>query len=197
MATSTAEIPGYRYGDAGLERSPLTLAELDLLKQTVLFGDDDVAALAQAAEVLEPQTHEILDVWYGYVGAHPHLAAYFSTPDGVMIDDYLARVRERFKQWILDACRRPYDQAWLDYQWEIGLRHTRIKKNRTDHAASVPEIHLRYMVAFIFPITATMRPFLAAGGHPPEQVDAMQTAWFKAVTLHATAWIHPYVPDRF
>ena len=197
MTTRTAEIPGYRYGDEGLARSPLTLAELDLLKQTVLFGDDDVAALAQAADVLEPQTHEILDVWYGYVGAHPHLAAYFSTPDGVLLDDYLARVRERFKQWILDACRRPYDQAWLDYQYEIGLRHTRLKKNQTDHAASVPEIHLRYMVAFIVPITATMRPFLSAGGHSPEQVDAMHTAWFKAVTLHATAWIHPYVPDRF
>jgi hypothetical protein len=197
MATATAGIPGYRFGDETLERSPMTLQDLELLKQTVLFGDDDVAALAQAAEVLEGQTDQILEVWYGYVGAHPHLAAYFSTPDGTLLDHYLGRVRARFRQWILDACRRPYDQAWLDYQYEIGLRHTRAKKNETDAAASVPEIHLRYMVAFIFPITATMRPFLAAGGHPPEQVDAMHTAWFKAVTLHATAWIQPYAPDRF
>ncbi len=163
----------------------------------MLFGDDDVAALAQAGDVLEGQTDDILEVWYGYVGAHPHLAAYFSTPGGELIGDYLARVRARFRKWILDACRRPYDQAWLDYQYEIGLRHTRDKKNQVDGADSVPEIHLRYMVAFIFPITATMRPFLAAGGHPPEQVDAMQTAWFKAVTLHATVWIQPYAPDRF
>ena len=197
MTHDTASIAGYRYGDGALQTSPLTLDELDLLKQTVLFGPDDVAALRQAADVLEGQTDQILDVWYGYVGAHPHLAAYFSTPSGVMIDDYLDRVRQRFRQWILDACRRPYDQAWLDYQYEIGLRHTRLKKNRTDDASSVPEIHLRYMIAFIFPITATMAPFLAAGGHPREQVDAMHAAWFKAVALHATAWCQPYAPDRF
>jgi hypothetical protein len=197
MALDTARIPGYRYGDTELERSPITLDELDLLKRTVLFGPDDVAALAQAGDVLEGRTEEILEVWYGYVGAHPHLAAYFSTPDGELLGDYLGRVRARFRQWVLDVCRRPYDQAWLDYQHEIALRHTSAGKNRTDGADSVPEIHLRYMVAFIFPITATMRPFLAAGGHPPEEVDAMHAAWFKAVTLHATVWTQPYAPARF
>ncbi len=197
MTMDTTQIAGYRFGDDTLPRSPITLEELDLLKQTVLFGADDVAALARAADVLEPQTDQILEVWYGYVGAHPHLAAYFSTPDGVLIDDYLARVRLRFRQWILDACRRPYDQAWLDYQNEIALRHTRVKKNQVDAADSVPEIHLRYMIAFIFPITATMAPFLAAKGHPPEQVEAMHAAWFKAVTLHATVWAQPYAAERF
>lgn len=197
MTTDTARIPGYRFGDDTLERSPITLDELELLKQTVLFGPDDVAALAQAGDVLEGQTEQILDVWYGYVGAHPHLAHYFSTPNGDLLGDYLGRVRARFRQWILDVCRRPYDQAWLDYQYEIALRHTRVKKNQADTADSVPEIHLRYIIAFIFPITATMRPFLVADGHLPEQVDAMHAAWFKAVTLHATVWAQPYAPDRF
>jgi hypothetical protein len=197
MIAPIAPIAGYRFGDDSLARSPITLDELDLLKQTVLFGPDDVAALARAGEVLEGRTDQILDTWYGYVGAHPHLARYFSTPDGVLLDDYLGRVRLRFRQWILDACRRPYDQAWLDYQNEIALRHTRAGKNRTDAADSVAEIHLRYMIAFIFPITATMAPFLAADGHPREQVDAMHAAWFKAVTLHATVWAQPYAPDRF
>ena len=197
MTTHTADIAGYRFGDDALARSPITLDELDLLKQTVLFGPDDVAALSLAGDVLESQTDQILETWYGYVGAHPHLAAYFSTPDGVLIADYLGRVRQRFRQWILDACRRPYDQAWLDYQYEIALRHTRDKKNQTDAADSVPEIHLRYMIAFIFPITATMAPFLAADGHDPEQVAAMHAAWFKAVTLHATVWAQPYAPERF
>ena len=32
---------------------------------------------------------------------------------------------------------QPLDQAWLDYQHEIGLRHTRNRKNTTDHADSV------------------------------------------------------------
>ena len=163
----------------------------------MLFGPDDVAALARAGDVLEGQTEQILDVWYGYVGAHPHLARYFSTPDGELLGDYLGRVRARFRQWILDACRRSYNQAWLDYQHEIALRHTRAKKNHADAAHSVPEINLRYMIAFIFPITATMGPFLAADGHPPEQVEAMHAAWFKAVTLHATVWAQPYAPERF
>lgn len=197
MTLDSSQTPGYRYGDQGLERSPITLEDLDLLKQTVLFGDDDVAALARAGDVLESQTDQILEVWYGYVGAHPHLAAYFSTPDGALLGDYLARVRARFRLWILDVCRRPYDQAWLDYQHEIALRHTHVKKNQVDHADSVPEIHLRYMVAFIFPITATIRPFLTAGGDDVETVDAMHAAWFKAVTLHATVWTRPYAPDRF
>ncbi|WP_370012610.1 hypothetical protein [Nocardia cyriacigeorgica] len=36
------------------------------------------------------------------------------------------------------------------------------------------------------------RPFLAAGGHADEQVEAMFQAWFKAVTLQVTLWAQPY-----
>jgi len=43
-------------------------------------------------------------------------------------------------------------------------------------------VPLRYLIAFVWPITATIRDFLAAGGHTPAEVDAMHTAWFKAVT---------------
>jgi hypothetical protein len=53
----------------------------------------------------------------------------------------------KLQQWILDTCRRPYDQAWLDYQHEIGLRHHRSKKNRTDGVRSVDYIPLRYVVS--------------------------------------------------
>ncbi|MBO2011212.1 protoglobin domain-containing protein [Hymenobacter negativus] len=185
-------IPGYAYGQ--VSRSPVTLEELELLKQTVLFSDADVAALAQAGQVLAPQTNAILDVWYGFVGAHPHLLRYFSLhgqPDG----DYLARVRARFGQWILDVCIKPYDQAWLDYQHEIGLRHTSAKKNVTDGAMAEPLIHLRYLTAFIVPLTATIKPFLQRGGHAETEVEAMHAAWFKAVTLTATLWSYPYVKE--
>jgi hypothetical protein len=64
----------------------------------------------------------------------------------------------------LDTCRRPYDQQWLDYQQEIALRHTRVKKNQTDWADETPEhIPLRYVIAFVYPITATIKQFLAKG----------------------------------
>jgi len=184
--------PGYAHDEPGLAPSPVTSADLDLLLSSVLFGPADQEALRTAGEVLSGQIDQILDVWYGFVGSHPHLVAYFSTPDGTPIGDYLARVRARFGRWIMDTCERPYDERWLAYQHEIALRHTEPKKNQTDHADSVPHIPLRHIIAFIYPITATIRPFLAAGGHDDDQVDAMFQAWFKAVTLQVALWSQPY-----
>ncbi len=54
-------------------------------------------------------------------------------------------------------------------------------------------IHLRYLIAFIVPITATIRPFLAAQGHDAAEIERMHAAWFKSVTLQVTLWIQPYV----
>jgi hypothetical protein len=169
---------------------------LDLLKQTVLFGEEDERYLRMAGDVLEDQVEDVLDVWYGFVGDHPHLLHYFSDAEAQPDAEYLGRVRERFGQWILDTCRRPYDQEWLDYQQEIALRHTRDKKNQTDGAYETPDsIGLRYILAFIYPITATIKPFLANGGHSAEDVDSMHQAWFKSVVLQATLWSQPYVKD--
>ncbi len=42
---------------------------------------------------------------------------------GNIDEQYKAKVKERFKQWIMDLCHKPYDQDWLNYQHEIGLRH--------------------------------------------------------------------------
>ncbi|MFD4643468.1 protoglobin domain-containing protein [Lentzea sp. NPDC058436] len=190
--TSPEPVPGYTHDDPGLAPSSVTPADLELLKASVLFGPADEEALRLAGEVLSGQIDQVLDVWYGFVGSHPHLVAYFSTPDGTPIDDYLARVRARFARWIVDTCTRPYDERWLAYQQEIALRHTDARKNLTDHADSVPHIPLRHVIAFIYPITATIRPFLAAGGHDHERVDAMFQAWFKAVTLQVALWSQPY-----
>jgi hypothetical protein len=66
-----------------------------------------------AGEVLKDQIDAVLDLWYGFVGSHPHLVYYFSGPDGKPDANYLAAVRQRFGQWILDTCNRPYDQDWL------------------------------------------------------------------------------------
>ena len=85
------------------------------------------------------------------------------------------------------------DQEWLDYQHEIGLRHHSIKKNKPDTVDAVPIIHFRYLVAFIFPITATIKSFLANKGNGADEVEKMYAAWFKAVTLTVTLWCHPYI----
>jgi Protoglobin len=47
----------------------------------------------------------------------------------------------------------------------------------------------------LVPVTTTLRPFLAKGGAPPEEVDAMHQAWVKAVLLQLILWSHPYVRD--
>jgi len=75
----------------------------------------------------------------------------------------------RFVQW-------PYDQAWLDYQEEIGLRRTREKKNATDRASAPPLAPLRYVVAFTSVVTTTTREFLDNKRTSPEQIEHMQAA---------------------
>lgn len=186
-------IAGYTYGS--VPPSPVTLKELEELKQAVLFTAEDEKYLKMAGEALRDQIDAVLDLWYGFVGSHPHLVYYFGGPDGKPDANYLAAVRKRFGQWILDTCTRPYDQTWLNYQHEIGLRHHRTKKNQTDKVRSVPNVSLRYLIAFIYPITATIKPFLAKKGHSPDEVDKMHQAWFKSLTLQVALWSYPYAKD--
>ena len=188
-------IPGYAFGTPEAARSPVTGEDVELLKATLLWSDDDDRYLRMAGEVLADQVDDVLELWYGYVGSHAHLVGYFADRDGQPIGPYLERVRARFAQWVRDVCSRPYDDAWRDYQHEIALRHTRAKKNQTDGVDSVPEIALRYLIAFVFPITATMRSFLTSKGHATEDVEGMHTAWFKAVVLHVCLWSQPYAPE--
>jgi hypothetical protein len=188
-------IPGYTYGTPSVAWSPLSTEDFQRLKQTVLFTEEDEKYLRMAGEVLADQINDVLDLWYGFVGSHPHLIYYFSGADGQPITEYLAAVRKRFGQWILDTCNRPYDQDWLNYQHEIGLRHHRTKKNQTDRVQSIPHIPFRYLVAFIYPITATIKPFLAKKGHSPEDVERMHQAWFKSIVLQVALWCYPYIKD--
>ena len=192
---NTQSIPGYTFGTAEVARSPVAAEDVELLKATLLWRDDDDRYLRMAGDVLADQVDQVLELWYGYVGSHPHLVHYFTGRDGQPIGEYLERVRARFAQWVRDVCERPHDDAWRDYQHEIGLRHTRAKKNQTDAVDSVPEISLRYLIAFVFPITATMRSFLAAKGHQLEDVEGMHTAWFKAVVLHVCLWSEAYAAE--
>ena len=185
-------ISGYDYETA--TASPVTPEELQLLKASVLFGPADEAALRQAGEVLADQIEDVLDVWYGFIGSHHHLLAQFSGPDGEPVSRYLHSVRGRFGQWIRDTCERPWDEQWLAYQNEIGLRHTPYKKNRTDRVESTTHVPLRYLIALIYPITATVRPFLEKSGRAADEVDAMQEAWRKAVILQVALWTRPYAP---
>ncbi|HWP02835.1 MAG TPA: protoglobin domain-containing protein [Gemmatimonadaceae bacterium] len=190
---NTTSILGYTYGTSHVARSPISISDFDLIKKSALFGDEDIAYLKMSFEVLEDQVEEILDVWYGFVAANPHLLATFSSSDGAAIPSYLQSVRRRFGQWILDTARGEYDQTWLDYQHEIGMRHHRSKKNKTDSVIASEIVPFRYLVPLVFPITFTLRPFLAKKGHTREEVDKMYFAWLKSCLIQVTLWSYAYV----
>jgi hypothetical protein len=191
---TTTEIPGYRYGDPALAASPIGIDDLERLKATLLFTEDDAAALRRAGNILADQVEDILDVWYGFVGSTPFLLDYFSSgagPDG----NSLARVRGRFGPWILNTCRTEYDETWLAYQYEIGRRHID-KKNATDGATGAPPlVNFRYLNALIYPIYATIRPFLERAESDAGMVDRMHQAWLKSVLLQVTLWSQPYLRE--
>ncbi len=48
------QIKGYTYGEVG--QSPVSIADLDLLKKTVLFTEEDEKNLRLAGKVLNDQT---------------------------------------------------------------------------------------------------------------------------------------------
>ncbi len=184
-------IPGYSYGNDATP-SPLTLDDLKELKAAVGLTDDDDQALRAAAELLAPRAADMVTAWRTQVGQHPFLARYSAHPDGSPNPEYGAASTLRFERWVIDACTRPLDQAWLDQQYEIGLRHNRAKKNLTDHADSVDHIPLRYLLAFTAVIITTARTYLTDPRHSAEQIDDMHAAFTKSVMLHVTVWTRAY-----
>ncbi|MGA3132519.1 MAG: protoglobin domain-containing protein [Terracidiphilus sp.] len=115
-------------------------------------------------------------------------------PDGSPDEEYKARVKRRFVQWVVDVATRPHDRAWLDYQEEIGLRHTPAKKNKTDGRHTPPLAPLRYSLAFL-PVVIEMRSFLESEISDPDELQALERAWMKAMHLHIVLWTRPHVTD--
>ncbi|MBV8553040.1 MAG: hypothetical protein JOY54_17225 [Acidobacteriaceae bacterium] len=186
-------IQGYTYGTAGIARSAVSLQELEDLKRTVGFTHNDEQYLRLAGEVLADQTKDIVDHWRsGIIANIPNLARHSRTPEGEAIPEYGRRSNLRFQQWILDTCLRPYDQDWINYQQEIALRHTSLKKNQVDGVRSTPYVPLRDIIAFVAVLNDTIKPYLAAKGHAPAEVEGMHRAWCKSLQLQLALWAQPY-----
>ena len=193
MKPVAEQIPGYTYGTREVARSPLSLQDLEALKTSAGFTEEDQRFLRLAGEVLADQTQQIVEHWRaGIIADIPNLARHSRTPEGDPIPEYLAKSNLRFQQWILDTCLRPYDQDWLDYQQEIALRHTSTKKNRVDGVQSSPYVPLRDIIAFVAVMNQTIRPYLAANGNSAEEIDAMHRAWCKSLQLQLALWAGTY-----
>ncbi|MGF7180982.1 protoglobin domain-containing protein [Tunturiibacter psychrotolerans] len=193
MQKVAEQIHGYTYGTSEVATSPVTLQQLEALKVTVGFTEEDQRYLQQAGTVLADQTKQIVEHWRsGIIAGIPNLARHSRSPLNEPLPDYLAKSNLRFQQWILDTCLRPYDQDWLNYQQEIALRHTALKKNQTDKVSSTPYVPLRDIVGFISVINETIKPYLAAKNHSADEVDRMHRAWCKSIQLQLALWAEPY-----
>ena len=194
MEKVTDNIPGYNYGGQNIARSKVSREDLAALKESVQFTEEDEIFLRLAGEVLADQTKQIVEHWRSEIIAIiPNLARHSRTPEGNPLPEYLAKSNLRFQQWILDTCFRTYDQDWLDYQAEIALRHTSLKKNWTDGVASTEYVPYRDIVAFVAVMNETIRPYLAAQGHSDEQVMRMHIAWQKSLQMQIALWAKPYM----
>ena len=195
------DIPGYAYGTDDVARSAVSLSELEELKTTVGFTYEVERYLRLAGEVLGDQTKQVVERWRnGIIANIPNLARHSRSPEGIPLPEYLAKSNQRFEQWILDTCLRPYDQTWLDYQQEIALRHTSLKKNQVDGVRSTHYVPLRDIIAFVPVMNETIKPFLAVKGHAEAQVDRMHLAWCKSLQLQIALWTSLYarrVPNEW
>ncbi len=187
--------PGYTYGEPAVLPSPVSFEELDLLERTIGLTAEDVRYLRRAGETLERRVDAFLDYWYAFQATLPHLGAFSLGDDGLPNLPYRAAARQRFRAWILDTCRWPHDRDWLNYQHEIGLRHTRAKKNQTDGVVSAPHVSFRYLFAQLYPFNQAIRPFLESAENSVEDVERIHQAWSKAVLLQLILWSYPYVKD--
>ena len=181
------------YGESCVEQSTVSMKDLDNLKTTVGFTEEDEQNLRLAGDVLADQTKKLVEHWRsGIIAGIPNLAKHSRTPEGEAIPDYAEKSGLRFQQWILDTCFRPYDQDWINYQQEIALRHTAVKKNKVDQVNSTPYVPLRDVLGFIVVMNETIKPYLAAKGHSPDQVERMHRSWCKSMQLQAALLARPY-----
>lgn len=186
---------GYDYGRASAAHSPVTLDELHAIEASAGWTADDAETLQRHGQIFRDNAEQMVDGWRAVIALQPQLAKWFFGPDGKPDDDYKAKIKNRFVQWVLDACFRPHDQAWLDYQEEIGLRHTPAKKNHTDGAHTPPVVPMRYLVSFVTIVTISTRKFFVDHGVSGEELRKLEDAWAKTVQLHITLWSRPYVKE--
>jgi hypothetical protein len=144
--------------------------------------------------VLFEQTKAIVNHWRsGIIASITNLARHSQNLEGEALPDYLAKSNRRFEQWILDTCLRPYDQDWLNYQQEVALRHTSVKKNKTDNVESTAYVPLRDIIGFIAVMNETIKPHLAAKGHTAEEIEKMHRAWRNSMQIQLALWARPYM----
>lgn len=187
-------IPGYDYGTSRSAISPVSESELAELEQTVGWTAADNSVLARQADLFRAKAESMVDSWRAVIGLQPHLSQWFVKSDAMPDAHYKASVKRRFVQWVLDVALRPHDRDWLNYQQEIGLRHTPAKKNKTDDARTPSLVPFRYLLAFV-PVVLPIREFFEEEIRDEDELKRLEGAWSRAVLLHVTLWSRSYVVE--
>jgi Protoglobin len=189
-----SDLPGYDFGAAIVAKSPVSVEELRQLEETLGWTAEDAQLLGRHAGLFEAQAEKMVDSWRAVIGSQPHLAQWFYSPDGKPDDEYKSAIKSRFVRWVVDVATRPHDRSWLNYQEEIGLRHTPEKKNQTDGRHTPSLVPLRYLLAFV-PVVTPVRTFFEKAVENRDELDAIERAWIKAVHLHVALWARPFARD--
>jgi hypothetical protein len=192
--TAPTSIPGYDYGTPGNAISPVSESDLSQLEQTAGWTAADADVLARHAGLFREKAESMVDSWRAVIGSQSHLSQWFAKPDGTPDDEYRASVKRRFVQWVIDVALRPHDRDWLNYQHEIGLRHTPAKKNMTDGAQTPPVVPFRYLLGFV-PVVLPIRGFFTDVIQDETELKRLEEAWTKIVLLHVTLWSRAYIAE--
>jgi hypothetical protein len=182
----SANPTGYDYGSVA--RSAVAWQDFEDLKRLVGFTERDQQLLHKAGDLIGPRFEELIGHWFGQIG--PWVHATFAGPDA---ERYGAVAGARFGRGIVDSFVRQYDQEWLDYQHEIGLRHHRARKNQTDHVSSVPVVPLRHLVASVQVLSVIPDSFLE--GATTDDIAGMRSAWSRSLLLQIALWTRAYVRE--
>jgi hypothetical protein len=195
VSDAATGISGDDFGSPASAESPVSEDDLRRLEQTAGWTSQDAAVLNKYAHLFRRQAEAMVDSWRAVIGEQPHLAMWFFGPDGKPDDEYKARVKRRFVQWVVDVAVRAHDRDWLNYQEEIGRRHTPAKKNATDDRQTPSLVPLRYLLAFV-PVVLLIRQFFVEDIQKETELNALEAAWKKAVLLHVTLWARPYTREE-
>jgi len=150
---------------------PISLQEFELLKETVLWTEEDESYMHMSADILREQVENIADVWTSFISVYPHLSKNFAS---------LEELNEQIKKWILYSATASYDEKWLSQQFSKVM----------------PLKNFRYAPVLAYPLIATLKPFLCKKHlRSAEDVECMHQAWTKSVLLQLSLWSRRYVRD--
>lgn len=168
----------------GERKATVRAEEYELLKQLVLFSDDDARLLRCAMRTLVDRSDDYLDILLGLMAASPAAQGAMSEDLPGDTTESLQTMRLWFREWITETCGGRYDLEWARRVHDAGSR-------------AAPEAGISWLwqrggitaarrrTAFVYPLAQPVRLILAADGRDTQALDRTCNAWLKSLLLQA------------